>query len=290
MSSQKPEQSTKDKVPDGNLGAILPVERFSPEEEAVQLPAEYRCNIIMLTPIVQALVEDFKAQKAQANKLFTSSRYSEAIGEYDKALSLCPNYLDYEIAVLKSNISACHLKLEDWKAAVESATASLDALERLQPTKRSKKDTDTEDEKAADAVVEIEGEGEDAEKELADLKLSDERKEDIKRIRRKALMRRAKGKMKQGGWGNLAGAEEDYKVLSQMPNLPPQDQKVVRAALATLPPRVNAAKDQEMGEMMGKLKELGNGILKPFGLSTDMFKMNKDPATGGYNMSFEQGK
>lgn len=98
--------------------------------------------------------------------------------------------------------------MEDWKAAVESATASIDSLERLRPTKSAKKGTDTEDEEAAGAVVEIEGEGEDAEKELADLKLSDERKEDIERIRVKALMRRAKGKMEQGGWGNLAGAEE----------------------------------------------------------------------------------
>ena len=38
------------------------------------------------------------------------------------------------------------------------------------------------------------------------------------------------------------------------------------------------------------VSQLGNGILKPFGLSTDMFKMNKDPSTGGYNMSFDQGK
>ncbi|MCJ1433356.1 hypothetical protein MMC27_002716 [Xylographa pallens] len=262
------------------------VERFSPEEEA-------------------SLLEESNAQKADANKLFTSSRYSEAIGEYDKALSSCPNYLEYEIAVLKSNISACHLKLEDWKAAVESATASLDALERLQPTK-AKKSTEPGDEGKDGTVVEIEGDGEDAVRELAELKLSDERKVDLKRIRAKALMRRAKGKMEQDGWGNLAGAEEgeneclylensrspciDYKELSKMPDLPVQDQKIVRAALATLPSRINAAKDKEMGEMMGKLKELGNGILKPFGLSTDMFKMNKDPSTGGYNMSFDQGK
>ncbi|KAI4154866.1 MAG: hypothetical protein LQ340_001373 [Diploschistes diacapsis] len=46
------------------------------------------------------------------------------------------------------------------------------------------------------------------------------------------------------------------------------------------------AQEREMGEMMGKLKELGNGILKPFGLSTDMFNFQKDEKTGGYNMSF----
>ena len=97
-----------------------------------------------------------------------------------------------------------------------------------------------------------------------------------------------------------------------MENLSPQDRRNVQHELATLPARVNAAKESEMGEMMGKLKEvtarpfalsysssqdncsltsdqLGNGILKPFGLSTDMFKMTKDPATGGYSMSFDQG-
>ena len=108
---------------------------------------------------------------------------------------------------MKSNISACHLKLEDWKAAVESATAALDALERLQPTKAKKSTGPSEDDKDG-AVVEIEGDGEEAERELAELRLGDERKVAIKRIRAKALMRRAKGKMEQDGWGNLVGAEE----------------------------------------------------------------------------------
>ena len=49
----------------------------------------------------------------------------------------------------------------------------------------------------------------------------------------------------------------DYKELSKMSSLPPQDQKVVQAALRILPARINAAKDKEMGEMMGKLKEVG---------------------------------
>ena len=48
----------------------------------------------------------------------------------------------------------------------------------------------------------------------------------------------------------------DYKELLGMADLPIQDQKIVRAALATLPSRISAAKDKEMGEMMGKLKEV----------------------------------
>jgi hypothetical protein len=67
------------------------------------------------------------------------------------------------------------------------------------------------------------------------------------------------------------------------------DRKTVRDALGTLPRRVEEAQQNEMGEMMGKLKELGNGILKPFGLSTENFSMAKDQSTGGYNMSFQQG-
>ncbi|KAF6229007.1 hypothetical protein HO133_007121 [Letharia lupina] len=253
-------------LPDESEASLVP--RFSQEEEA-------------------ALLQESNAQKSTANKFFTSSQYSQAIGEYDKALSSCPNYLEYEIAVLKSNIAACHLKLEDWKAAVESATTALDALDRLLPKKKENKEDDAEKD---GGVVEIEGEGAEAEEELKKLEMSDQRRDDILRIRSKALMRRAKANSEQGGWGNLQGAEDDYKALAQLPTLPPQDQKIVQAALRSLPPRINTAKEREMGDMMGKLKELGNGILKPFGLSTDNFKMDKDPNTGSYSMNFNQGR
>ena len=86
----------------------------------------------MATNSSQSLLNESNAQKATANDLFAKSSWKDAIETYDKALSTCPNYLDYEIAVLRSNVAACHLKLEDWKEAVNAATASLDRLEKLQ--------------------------------------------------------------------------------------------------------------------------------------------------------------
>jgi hypothetical protein len=74
-----------------------------------------------------------------------------------------------------------------------------------------------------------------------------------------------------------------------MPNLSGADRKIVQQQLIKLPPLTKAAQEKEMGEMMGKLKQLGNGILKPFGLSTDNFQMVKDEKTGGYSMNFNQG-
>jgi hypothetical protein len=41
-------------------------------------------------------------------------------------------------------------------------------------------------------------------------------------------------------------------------------------------------------EMLGKLKELGNGLLGKFGLSLDNFSAEKDPATGAYSIKFGQ--
>lgn len=80
----------------------------------------------------------------------------------------------------------------------------------------------------------------------------------------------------------------DYQALNAMPDLAPTDRKITQGALRTLPAKLEEAKQKEMADMMGKLKQLGNGILKPFGLSTDNFSMVKDEKTGGYSMGFNQ--
>lgn len=113
-------------------------------------------------------------------------------------------------------------------------------------------------------------------------------KADIHRIRLKSLLRRARARATAAGWHNLAGAEEDYKALAAMSGLTPADERTVRRQLRELPPLTKAAQEKEMGEMWGKLKDLGNGILKPFGLSTNNFQMVQDENTGGYSMNFKQ--
>lgn len=173
----------------------------------------------MITPF-QDLLQQSYSQKLFANTLFSSSHYTDAISKYEQALSLCPNYLDFEIAILKSNIAACFIKLEDWKAAVDSATEALDRLERVLqlPSSSSSskgKDMEKEDEEGHDdddgKVVEItaEGGGEQEEKDaLAALQKRDKQKVDGQRIRAKALLRRARAKSELGGWANLQAAHE----------------------------------------------------------------------------------
>ena len=162
-------------------------------------------------------------------------------------------------------------------------------MERLEAEGKSEKEKEKNG-GDGDGVIEIEAEGEEAEKEeMKKLEDDDKRREDIQRIRAKALMRRAKAKSELAGWANLQGAEEDYRAVDGLGTLGPVDRKIVQKALRELPERIKEARDKEMGDMMGKLKELGNGILKPFGMSTDNFKMVKDEKTGGYSMSFNQG-
>lgn len=82
----------------------------------------------------------------------------------------------------------------------------------------------------------------------------------------------------------LDEALEDYKKLLELD----PGQKDAREAIHRLPPLIQARNEKLKDEMLGKLKDLGNMFLKPFGLSTNNFKMQQDPNTGGYSVNFQQ--
>ncbi|WAO90616.1 Hypothetical protein NCS54_00805000 [Fusarium falciforme] len=273
---KKPDvEADKDKA-EGVDGEEL---RFSPEEE-------------------QALVEESTAAKEEANALFASKEYQNALDKYDDAINSCPKYLYFPRAVVYSNIAACHLKLEQWKDAIKAASDALSSLEKLEQKdpllnpdgkkeeeeKKKEQDDDVEEETVSSGATRAAPAPDSTDDAVKTLKA------DIQRIRSKSLMRRARARSEAGGWQNLAGAEEDYKALAAKPeSLAPADLRIVRTQLRQLPPRTKAAQEKEMGEMWGKLKDLGNGILKPFGLSTENFQMVKDEKTGGYSMNFQPG-
>jgi tetratricopeptide (TPR) repeat protein len=257
------------------------------QEEAVSKPdaTEVATPEIFPPEEEKRLLDESNTEKASANKTFTSGEYNGAIQGYEKALAVCPTYLEYDIAVLRSNIAACHLRLEEWKQAVESATQALEALDRIDPP--APKEGGKEEAAGGGAIAEVD---DTTELYLDALARTGHTINDVHKLRTKALLRRAKARHQVGGWSSLQGSLEDYQALSKPPHqLSSLDQKAVQAALRKLPGQLDEAKNTEMADMMGKLKQLGNGILKPFGLSTENFQFTKDEKSGGYSMNFNQG-
>ena len=253
-------------------------------------------NPVQFTPEEESkLKEDSLEHKSVANAQFATADYTSALQTYDKALATLPTHLDYEIAVLKSNIAACRIKLKEWKEAEKAATDGSECLERIDPSpKRKKKGLREErtnmvssphggksghieevDDATAKAIESLE-------------QRTGHTRAEVQRIRVKLRLRRAKAREEIGNWQALEGANEDYHDLLDMgPELADLDRGSVQRALAIMPARLDQARQREMGEMMGKLKDLGNGILRPFGLSTDNFKFEQQES-GGYSMQFDQ--
>ncbi|KAK2594515.1 hypothetical protein QQS21_007796 [Conoideocrella luteorostrata] len=269
--------------------------------EENQVEATSEAEAVKFSPDEEkALIEESNALKTEANTLYTAKDYENALSKYGDALSTCPNYLHYERAVIQSNMAACHLQTEQWKDAIKEATKALDGLDKFEKT-----DVEPSISPDSDKQLDAEKEEDEAEEEIissgafhaaaapsreSEIKaLRKTKKANIRRIRIKALLRRGRARSEAGGWQNLVGAEEDYKTLSVMVQLSPGDVRTIRSQLIELPPRIKAAQETEMSEMWGKLKTLGDGILKPFGLSTNNFQMVRDEKSGGYSMNFTSG-
>lgn len=246
----------------------------------------------------QALLAESNGHKTEANGHFAAGRIPAALTSYAAALAACPDYLSYELAVLHANAAACHLKLAAWPDAIASASAALahlDGAARAEPAavaEAERHPQPDEDEAEDEAEVEAEIVSAGAAQDLERPRPRPRPLDHVERLRAKALLRRARARGEAGGWARLEGALEDYRRLDgagPAAALSPADRRRVRAQLESLPARAKAAQEAETAEMWGKLKDLGNGILRPFGMSTDSFKMVKDEATGGYSLNFQGG-
>ncbi|EDV22918.1 Tetratricopeptide repeat protein 1 [Trichoplax sp. H2] len=97
----------------------------------------------------------------------------------------------------------------------------------------------------------------------------------------KVLLRRAQT---YEALDKLDEALQDYQSVANKDS----SNKMAREAVMRLPNEIKERNERLKDEMIGKLKDLGNMILNPFGLSTDNFKLNKDPTTDSYSVKFEK--
>ncbi|NXD08069.1 TTC1 protein, partial [Nothocercus nigrocapillus] len=97
----------------------------------------------------------------------------------------------------------------------------------------------------------------------------------------RALLRRAELNEKTE---KLDEALEDYKtILEKDPSI-----HQAREACMRLPQQIEERNEKLKKEMIGKLKDLGNLVLRQFGLSTDNFQIKQDSSTGSYSINFVQ--
>lgn len=61
-----------------------------------------------------------------------------------------------------------------------------------------------------------------------------------------------------------------------------------KGAIFRLKQKIEERNEKLKTEMLGKLKDLGNMFLKPFGLSTNNFQVQQNPDNGSYSMNFKQ--
>ncbi|KEG14258.1 TPR protein [Trypanosoma grayi] len=210
--------------------------------------------------------------KKDGNELFTSGEVAEALKLYREALKVAP------------------IKPVPKRKDAKRDTATGAAVETTTPTPA------TDGEKMGDESAEVQETDDDVDYTLTSqvycntgLCLSklemhedavDNLTEAIRHNRQytKAYVRRAECYYVLGKWSNAYGDYEEYEKLGGTLDAAGRAHKV----------EAKAKVDEEMQKMLGDLKNLGNRFLNYFGLSTDNFKFDKDPGTGGYSMRFEK--
>ncbi|WWC85791.1 uncharacterized protein L201_000658 [Kwoniella dendrophila CBS 6074] len=244
--------------------------------------------------------------KTEGNELFTSKppKYDEAIKSYLKAidhLPIIPNDKSSEETNEKNIIDQGEKQIFESTKKVESGIEEVTDEEAIK--------IEQEELNKSEEIIDLEKmEREEIEQDIKELTkatwgnlaacyiaIKDDKKAveactealkiDPKYV--KGLHRRATANERIGDLNALVSAKDDYTLLQTLlPNSSPILPSI-RRSLFTLPERIKSKEKEQMDEMLGKLKDLGNSLLGNFGLSTDNFKFEKQE-NGGYGMSFQR--
>lgn len=103
----------------------------------------------------------------------------------------------------------------------------------------------------------------------------------------KARMRRIKANEQLDTMNSLQAACDDLNVLIDSRKTSGLDIQDLSKQLSILEPRLQTRQKAETEKVIGQLKDLGNGLLKNFGMSLDNFKL-QDDGKGGYNVNFNK--
>ncbi|XQJ30711.1 Tetratricopeptide repeat, putative [Leishmania guyanensis] len=244
-----------------NAGTGAEAEGRAQQDEAVYSSAERVVD-----------VEECARLKAAGNELFKDGDISEALTLYRKALWCAPIKPVPPRPATTSTPSASRTSDANVPAEGEDAATKCDKGEA------EKQPEDTTDYtltaqvycNAGFCLMKL-----DVKEEAAHM-LSEAIRHDDSYLR--AYIRRAECYYSMQKWSSAYGDYECYEKLGGVLDAQGHAHKVASKAKV----------DEEMQKMWGELKSLGNKILGNFGLSTDNFKFDKDPNTGGYSMRFER--
>jgi hypothetical protein len=188
----------------------------------------------------------FNLLKTSANSSFAIGDLDAALTGYERAMASLPASRSWELAVVRSNMGACYLRLEKWGDCVGECSKGMEEVEilegdlglRVQKEEEEGKEVKVGDIGKEERVLEVEDDDEEEddgkeekEKEVVDKSKEDDEeeeekpeekkkrefevsrpddltKEDILRIKTKLLLRRAKARAELGGWADLHGAQE----------------------------------------------------------------------------------
>lgn len=251
-----------------SVEADLTPEQGTPVEEIVSGSLEK----------VQARLEEADELKQEGNNLFRLNKWDDALQSYRNGLARLPERRKPGTGEKSHSLSAEGEGTPSTDAEESLASgSSLDSNSSSPLERECAKARSVLNANIAACYVKL-GENENAVKACTEA-LQD----DPSYIR--VLLRRAQCNEKIGSWSALSSAKEDYTaLLTQLPSSSNQVAEVNRA-LRLLEPRIEEAQKREVGEVVDKLKGLGNSVLGRFGMSTDNFKFEPN-GQGGYSLNF----